>query len=151
MSDGLVKKAGQSTQDFAQQVAKQASREPGEFLKSAKSQVYKTSEAQQLSAIPENIGSRDEKSIQQQAVQLEEESRKRIEELEGKLKKIREERERKKGEWSQEQEEKMASAVEEETKKLVEPATRPKRGFMGSAEIQKKKQGTQELGKGPTG
>ncbi len=151
MSDGLLKKTGQSAADTARKVAKQFAQEPAELLKSASIQV--TGQETDNSDIIQKIvtGNGEVKTVSEvEEIKMETRRRKRITELEEEIKKIGLERKKKEEEWAHMQQEEMEKVKTPMTPSqvIIEPTTKPKRGMLGTV---KKKQGTQEMQKNPSG
>lgn len=145
----VIKRTGKATRDIAKQSAKKVAHEPFEVLKSAASQAtgVKTGEDNNMIAQAMTGDGKVEEISEIEEKQLESQQRRRLNELEGELAKLRHEREAKRQEWENTQEQMMAPPAQEE-EILVEPTTRPKVGMMNP---HKKKQGTREMGKRPSG
>jgi hypothetical protein len=162
MTDGLIKKASKKTatsaRTLAQQAAKVVVEEQEKFAKSAKSQLTGEKKGIDRPVVDQVItdGEQAGPITTREEEQIKLETRKRLQELEEELEKLREERKRKEEEWKREQEAKMGTPGEGEVKKLLtEPTTKSKRGLprVGSkiSAVIKRKRGTRELGKRPTG
>lgn len=150
MSDGILKKTKRAAVDEARQIAKQVGREPTEFLAHTKSQALGLETHPKLD---EQIVAGSGKIVAPTSTEEEEikvRARKRLNELEEELNIIRQDRKVKEKEWQDTQAEKMQQNLPktDEYKTLVQPTTKPRRGFLG---LIKQKQGTKEMGKGPSG
>ncbi|KKQ51831.1 hypothetical protein A2865_04375 [Candidatus Woesebacteria bacterium RIFCSPHIGHO2_01_FULL_39_17] len=145
--DGFIKQTKKTAADTAKQVAKQIAREPFELLKTSKSQILKQEKSS--SDIVQQIVGGDGKVGEispAQKSELEAKKKKRIQELEEELKRISLERKRKEEEWLQLQKQEMdkTQVQDQSSQQLIEPKTKPRRGFL---RFLKKKQGTKEMGK----
>lgn len=139
------------TDGIAKQVSKKAKQEPLELLNTARSQI--TGQEGARSPVVDQIVTRD--GVVDEVSDAEEEeikarARKRLRELEEELEGIRKEIKAKEEEWEEGVSEQMAGGKEQkgERKPLVQPTTKPKRGVLG---FMKKKQGTREMGRTPSG
>jgi hypothetical protein len=149
MSDA-AKKVKSKARDAARRMAKQMGEEPVEFIRSARSQVVPQKEDSEdlIGQIVKPLG--EDEISQHEKESLEKKARQRIEELEAEIAEMRKKREEQEASWAQSQEEKMKSKKEESPEPLREPTTRPKRGMVLGG-LRKKKQGTREIGKRPSG
>jgi hypothetical protein len=150
MSNGFIKKTGQTAADAARKSARQIVREPVEILKTAVPQHLKESgEKDNSSLVAEMVtsGNKHPEEIVSEEV-LDAQAKKRLEELEAEIEKIREERKIKENEWKESQEAMMQPEQIPSEKQFIEPSAKQKQGFRG---FMKKKQGTKEMGKQMSG
>ncbi|OGM20851.1 hypothetical protein A2955_00405 [Candidatus Woesebacteria bacterium RIFCSPLOWO2_01_FULL_37_19] len=131
MTNGFIGKTGQKIGEAARQAAKNVAKEETEFVKSLKTQV--SGQSDQGSIVNEMLQGGDgiSKINPAEEKKLENEARKKIQELEDELAKLRAERQKKQVEWSRDQDELMKSHEEEKQPVLIEPSTKPRRGFIG--------------------
>ena len=148
MTDGFLKKTGQTARDLAKKTARQVAREPLEILKSAAPAQLR--EKDSLNIPQEQIMTAPPKAIDNIDVNaLNTQTQKRLEELEQEIQKIRQDRAAKLQKWNEDQQGLMnADKPNAENQTLIEPQAKKKRGFMG---FMKKKQGTKEMGKQASG
>jgi hypothetical protein len=151
MSDGIFKKAGKTTKDIAKKAAQDVAREPFEIIKSTPAQIVKQQNTDEGPSAIEQVMTGDGKLKEVTKIeekQLESEKMNRLKKLEDELALLRRQRMKKEEEWKKEQEEVMGKGSEQKEEEFIEPTTKPK---VGMRHPQKKKQGTREMGKGPSG
>jgi hypothetical protein len=145
MTNGFLKKTGQTAADQARKTAKQIAQEPYEIVKTVVPQHVlegaKKNSSPPVSKIFDKVEKQPEEIIDKEAVNAQ--ARKRLQELEEEIGKIRKQRKVEEEEWKKNQESLMQPEQPSE-KPFVEPPAKKKQGFMGFA---KKKQGTKEMGK----
>ena len=154
MSNIFFNKVQKKTKQSAKRMAQQLAQEPGELLERAKSQVTPDVRGEDT-ATEELVGKEDSKMLDKNnEQQFQQNAKIRLQELENELNKLRQNRKEREKTWIEEQGRIMSSAesVEEKRDVLVEPSSKPSRGMAGAAAAtRKKKQGTREVSKGPSG
>jgi len=147
--NSFAKQIGKSASDAARAVAKQVVREPLEMGSTLKRQVM-GGEASRVAETTSASGGGNETVPKLDEAALEADTQKKLADLKGEIAKLIVERNQKANEWKKATEEAMRSDEDshDDKKTLVQPSTKKKRGFMGQM---KGKQGTKEVGKGPSG
>jgi len=152
MTNGLIRGAKQQAIDVARQIAEQTAQELLEIPKKAPAQAMGM-ETLGASTTPQSM--KPKTNVQTNAPSLAEqvtkEDKRKLDYLERELDALR--RKKKLEEEQKRQFEQMQMSQAQPSKnQLVEPTTRPKRGFLGGIrQAIKQKQGTQEMAKGPSG
>ncbi len=142
---GSKQAVGKTVQQFAQ--------EPSEMLKKAKTQINAEKDETSSPVVDEILQPlKAQEPSKEEEEQLLAKSKRRTEELENELLKLKRERQESEQRWIQEQDEIMKEDEQLEAKPLIEPTSKPKVGLAGAAAgNRKKKQGTREIAKGPSG
>ena len=132
MTNGFLKKGGQTAEDLAKKAAQRVAHEEKEFLKSAKTQVglEVPQQSQGQSLVDEIITSGGVKEASpQEKAQIERQKTLRLQRLEEDLRLLRGERAKEYGQWKEAQGEALKPREEPQQETFVPPpSSRPKRG-----------------------
>lgn len=142
--DGFSKKVGQTTKDLAKQAAQRVIHERQEFLKSAKTNIgieplQQGGQGQSPSLVDEIITSGGvNEASEQDKIQIENQTRARMQRMEEELKALRGERAKESKEWTEAQNQILSPPKGETQETYLPSPSRHKRGMQGPG--QKKKE-----------
>lgn len=152
MTNPFLKQMGQSAADVARKMAKQMVQEPLEIAKVAKSQLIPEGAKGEGVSSPEPVKQVDEPNLPKpDEVAINASAASRLSELQSHVRQLIEERQRKTAEWHKVQDQEMGINQDEPgrgIRELIQPTSKRKSGHVGPG---KGKQGTKEIGKGPSG